>query len=147
VADLTVRTFAELLDEAGWTPPREERRAIGQIHCHQHAELGADADLRLLAQAGVEVEVPDSGCCGLAGNFGFERGHYDVSVSVAERVLAPAVRAADPDTIVLADGFSCRTQIEQLTGRHAVHLAEVLMPENLEDVRMVRDPGARHGTM
>jgi FAD/FMN-containing dehydrogenase/Fe-S oxidoreductase len=147
VADLTVRTFAELLDEAGWTPPHEERRAIGQIHCHQHAELGKAADLRLLAKAGVEVTIPDSGCCGLAGNFGFERGHYDVSVAVAERVLAPAVRAADPQTIVLADGFSCRTQIAQLTGRDAVHLAEVLMPEYLEDVRMVRDPGVQHGTM
>jgi Fe-S oxidoreductase len=129
VADLRVRTFAELLDEAGWSPPHETRTALAQIHCHQHAELGKDADLRLLAKAGVEVDVPDSGCCGLAGNFGFERGHYDVSVAVAERVLAPAVRAAPPETIVLADGFSCRTQIEQLTGRRAVHLAEVLMPE------------------
>ncbi|MCW2944954.1 MAG: putative FAD-linked oxidoreductase [Actinoallomurus sp.] len=131
LADLTVKTFAELLDEAGWTPPREERQAIAQIHCHQHAELGKDADLRLLAKAGVQVDLPpDSGCCGLAGNFGFERGHYDVSVAVAERGLAPAVRAAEPDTIVLADGFSCRTQIEQLTGRRAVHLAEVLLPED-----------------
>jgi FAD/FMN-containing dehydrogenase/Fe-S oxidoreductase len=129
VADLRVRTFAELLDEAGWSPPHETRTALAQIHCHQHAELGKDADLRLLAKAGVEVDVPDSGCCGLAGNFGFERGHYDVSVAVAERVLAPAVRAAPPETIVLADGFSCRTQIEQLTGRRAVHLAEVLLPE------------------
>jgi FAD/FMN-containing dehydrogenase/Fe-S oxidoreductase len=131
LADLTVKTFAELLDEAGWTPPRQERQAIAQIHCHQHAELGKDADLRLLAKAGVQVDLPpDSGCCGLAGNFGFERGHYDVSVAVAERGLAPAVRAAEPDTIVLADGFSCRTQIEQLTGRRAVHLAEVLLPED-----------------
>ncbi len=128
VKDLKVRTLAGLLDEAGWTPPRHERRAITQIHCHQHAELGKDADLRLLAKAGVEVEMPDSGCCGLAGNFGFERGHYDVSVAVAERSLVPAVRDADPETIVLADGFSCRTQIEQLTGRTAVHLAEVLLP-------------------
>jgi FAD/FMN-containing dehydrogenase/Fe-S oxidoreductase len=128
IADLRVRTFAELLAESGWSPPRRERAAIAQIHCHQHAELGSDADLRLLAEAGVTVELPDSGCCGLAGNFGFERGHYDVSVAVAERGLAPAVRAAGPDTIVLADGFSCRTQIEQLTGRRAVHLAEILLP-------------------
>jgi FAD/FMN-containing dehydrogenase/Fe-S oxidoreductase len=129
LSDLRIRTFAELLDEAGWSPPHHARKAIAQIHCHQHAELGQDADLRLLAKAGVDVEVPDSGCCGLAGNFGFERGHYDVSVAVAERVLAPAVRAAAPETIVLADGFSCRTQIEQLTGRQAVHLAEILLPE------------------
>ena len=128
LADLRIRTFAELLDEAGWSPPHRTRQAIAQIHCHQYAELGQDADLRLLAKAGVEVAVPDSGCCGLAGNFGFERGHYDVSVAVAERALAPAVREAAPETIVLADGFSCRTQIEQLTGRTAVHLAEVLLP-------------------
>jgi FAD/FMN-containing dehydrogenase/Fe-S oxidoreductase len=128
VADLKVRTFAELLEEAGWSPPHQPRKAIAQIHCHQYAELGQDADLRLLAKAGVEVEIPDAGCCGLAGNFGFERGHYDVSVAVAERVLAPAVREAAPETIVLADGFSCRTQIEQLTGRTAVHLAEILLP-------------------
>ena len=119
VADLRVRTFAELLEEAGWSPPHAPRTAIAQIHCHQYAELGQDADLRLLAAAGVEVTIPDEGCCGLAGNFGFERGHYDVSVAVAERVLAPAVREAAPETIVLADGFSCRTQIEQLTGTHA----------------------------
>jgi Fe-S oxidoreductase len=128
LADLRIRTFAELLEEAGWSPPHETRRALAQIHCHQYAELGQEADLRLLAKAGVEVVIPDSGCCGLAGNFGFERGHYDVSVAVAERALAPAVREAAPGTVVLADGFSCRTQIEQLTGRRAVHLAEVLLP-------------------
>jgi FAD/FMN-containing dehydrogenase/Fe-S oxidoreductase len=139
LADLRVRTFAELLDEAGWSPPHQTRQAIAQIHCHQYAELGQDADLRLMAKAGVKVAVPDSGCCGLAGNFGFERGHYDVSVAVAERALAPAVREAAPETIVLADGFSCRTQIEQLTGRRAVHLAEVLLPEETT----ANDPGAR----
>ncbi|WP_329259038.1 FAD-binding oxidoreductase [Actinoallomurus sp. NBC_01490] len=130
LADLKIRTFAELLEEAGWTPPHRQRTAIAQIHCHQHAELGQDADLRLLAKAGVEVTRPESGCCGLAGNFGFEKGHYDVSVKIAERGLAPAVRDAAPGTIVLADGFSCRTQIAQLTGRDAVHLAEVLLPED-----------------
>ena len=129
LADLTVRTFAELLEEAGWSPPHQPRTAIAQIHCHQHAELGQDADLRLLAKAGVEISRPESGCCGLAGNFGFEKGHYDVSTAIAERSLAPAVRDAAPGTIVLADGFSCRTQIAQLTGREAVHLAEVLLPE------------------
>lgn len=130
LADLKIRTFAELLEEAGWTPPHRQRTAIAQIHCHQHAELGQDADLRLLAKAGVEVTRPESGCCGLAYNFGFEKGHYDVSVKIAERGLAPAVRDAAPGTIVLADGFSCRTQIAQLTGRDAVHLAEVLLPED-----------------
>ncbi len=149
VAELKVRTFAELLEEAGWSPPHQPREAIAQIHCHQYAELGQDADLRLLAKAGVRVEIPDEGCCGLAGNFGFERGHYDVSVAVAERALAPAVREAAPDTIVLADGFSCRTQIAQLTGRTAVHLAEVLLPENetITNDATTREPEAGGGTM
>jgi FAD/FMN-containing dehydrogenase/Fe-S oxidoreductase len=151
LADLRIRTLAELLEEAGWTPPHVPRKALAQIHCHQYAELGQDADLRLLKAAGVEVEIPDSGCCGLAGNFGFERGHYDVSVAVAERALAPAVREAPPETIVLADGFSCRTQIEQLTGRQAVHLAEVLLPEadieTITNAHGAREPDAGHGTM
>ncbi|HZX04403.1 MAG TPA: hypothetical protein VFF46_15810, partial [Kribbella sp.] len=76
--------------------------------------------------AGVDREQLDSGCCGLAGNFGFERGHYDVSMAAAERVLLPKVRAAGNDTVIVADGFSCRTQIAQATDRRAVHLAELL---------------------
>lgn len=125
-ADLPVRTFAEFVEEIGWEPPAADRRALAQVHCHARAELDSAADLRLLDRAGVRVEVPDSGCCGLAGNFGFERGHYEVSRAVGERVLAPAVRDAGPGTLILADGFSCRTQIAHLTGRRAVHLAEVL---------------------
>jgi Fe-S oxidoreductase len=125
-------TLAELLTEhtPGWEPPRLDGvRAMSQVHCHHHAVLGdwqADADL--LARAGADVERLDSGCCGLAGNFGFERGHLPVSVACAEQVLLPALRAADPDVVVLADGFSCRTQIHELDsgGREAVHLAELL---------------------
>ena len=97
-----------------------------QTHCHQHAVLGFDADRALMAAAGIAADIPDSGCCGLAGNFGFERGHYEVSQTVGERVLLPAVRKADPSTVVIADGFSCRTQIAQGTPRRAVHLAELL---------------------
>lgn len=89
--------------------------------------MGFDADLELMRRAGIDAEVPDSGCCGLAGNFGFEQGHYDVSMACAERVLLPAVRESAPDTLIIADGFSCRTQIEQGdTQRKATHLAEVL---------------------
>jgi Fe-S oxidoreductase len=102
------------------------RTAITQVHCHQHATLGFDADAALLARAGVDARRLPSGCCGLAGNFGFERDHYDLSQALAERVLLPAVREASPDTLVVADGFSCRTQVAQGTGREAVHLAEVL---------------------
>jgi FAD/FMN-containing dehydrogenase/Fe-S oxidoreductase len=125
-------TLAELLRKhtPGWTPPRlpEGTKALAQVHCHQHAVLEWDADRALLADCGVEVERLDSGCCGLAGNFGFEPGHLDVSVACAERAMLPAIRAADPGTTVLADGFSCRTQIAQLDsgGREAVHLAELL---------------------
>ena len=121
------RTLAELLRATeGWTPPRLDGiSGVAQPHCHQHAVLGWDADAALLADAGADLK-PVGGCCGLAGNFGVERGHYDVSVAVAETALLPAVRAARPDAIVLADGFSCRTQLEQLATTHSVHLAELL---------------------
>jgi Fe-S oxidoreductase len=101
------------------------RRALVQVHCHQHAELGTDDDRAVLTALGVDAEVLDSGCCGLAGNFGFEKGHYEVSMACAERVLLPAVRAADPDVAVLADGFSCRTQLRQAGTREPVHLAQL----------------------
>jgi FAD/FMN-containing dehydrogenase/Fe-S oxidoreductase len=126
------RTLAELLCEAGWQPAARppvggERRAIAQVHCHQHAIMGFDADQQLLDKCGVQVDVLDAGCCGLAGNFGFERGHYDVSVGCAERGLWPAVKNADTSTAILADGFSCRTQIEAgKLGREGMHLAELL---------------------
>ncbi len=118
-------TLAELLRDhtGGWQPPQAGGQAIAQTHCHQHAIMGYDADRELLRDAGVDLQVLDSGCCGLAGNFGFEAGHYDVSLACAERVLLPAVRDAAPKTLVLADGFGCRTQIEQGgTGRIPVHL-------------------------
>ncbi|RST17737.1 FAD-binding oxidoreductase [Streptomyces sp. WAC05374] len=128
----SVRTFAQALEEHApdWRPPRLDRPVAGQIHCHQHAVLGDAAERRLLARAGLTGEL-SGGCCGLAGNFGFERGHYGVSVACAEDRLLPAVRAAAPDAELLADGFSCRTQLDQLAGRRARHLAEVLA-EGLE---------------
>jgi FAD/FMN-containing dehydrogenase/Fe-S oxidoreductase len=131
--DSTV-TLAELLTEhtPGWSPTlvdgQPTRKAIAQVHCHQHAITGWDADQAVLSRIGIEAEPLNSGCCGLAGNFGFTAGHGEVSEALAERVLLPRVRAADPDTLVLADGFSCRTQIHDLAsaGRDGVHLAEVL---------------------
>jgi FAD/FMN-containing dehydrogenase/Fe-S oxidoreductase len=121
-------TFAELLTQraADWEPPLVDASALVQTHCHQHAVLSTDPDTALMKRAGIDAERLSSGCCGLAGNFGFERGHYEVSMAAAERVLLPRVRGAAPDTLLLADGFSCRTQIEQGAGRRAVHLAEVL---------------------
>ncbi|MEU6969393.1 FAD-binding and (Fe-S)-binding domain-containing protein [Kitasatospora aureofaciens] len=126
------RTFAEFIDEHAPDAPLPHARldAVTQTHCHQHAVLGSAADRRVEARLGLHNRVLDSGCCGLAGNFGFERGHFEVSEAIAERVLLPEVRAAGPDTVVLADGFSCRTQIAQLAdGRRALHLAELIARE------------------
>jgi len=120
-----VRTLAEFLGPQ-WTPPRLDGvRVLAQPHCHHHAVLGWQADRDLLTRAGADVTAV-TGCCGLAGNFGVERGHYDVSVAVAETHLLPAVRAAGPDVTLLADGFSCRTQLDHLTERSALHIAELL---------------------
>ncbi|HEY7718611.1 MAG TPA: FAD-binding and (Fe-S)-binding domain-containing protein, partial [Pedococcus sp.] len=124
----SVMTLAEVLASRApdWTPPPVGGEALVQVHCHQHAVMGFDADRALMRAAGITAVVPDSGCCGLAGNFGFEAGHFDVSQAVGERVLLPAVRAAGEDTAILADGYSCRTQIAQGTPRRARHLAELL---------------------
>ncbi|MGH3696714.1 MAG: FAD-binding and (Fe-S)-binding domain-containing protein [Pseudonocardiaceae bacterium] len=123
-----VCTLAEVLREQApdWQPPFRDRNAVQQVHCHQHAVLGHTADDALLRCAGVRVRRV-SGCCGLAGSFGYQRGHEDLSSALAERSLAPAVRAR-PDALVLADGFSCRLQVAQTTGRHALHLAQLLDP-------------------
>ncbi|MGM0930219.1 MAG: FAD-binding and (Fe-S)-binding domain-containing protein [Actinomycetota bacterium] len=121
------RTLAELLaGTQGWTPPSlVGEEIVAQPHCHHHAVLGWGTDLGLLRRAGAKVQSL-GGCCGLAGNFGVERGHYDVSVAVAETQLLPAVRSAGPDAVLLADGFSCRTQLTDLADRRGVHLAQLL---------------------
>ncbi|MBB2891504.1 FAD-binding and (Fe-S)-binding domain-containing protein [Flexivirga oryzae] len=129
LADSTVG-LAELLQERtdGWSPPAAKTdHALVQVHCHQHADTGWEADRTLLQRAGVEARSV-GGCCGLAGNFGFEKGHFDVSRACAEDRLLPALRGADDSTLILADGFSCRTQIHELdeTGHQPVHLAELL---------------------
>jgi Fe-S oxidoreductase len=126
------RTLAEQLAATGdWEPPDLSGvRAVAQPHCHHHAVMGWHADSALLARAGAEVTAV-GGCCGLAGNFGVERGHYDVSRAVAETALLPAVRAAR-DAVVLADGFSCRTQLDQLARVGGIHLAQ-LLASRLED--------------
>ncbi len=109
-----------------WQPPTLPHKALVHTHCHQKALMGANADLRLLRNTMREVEAPEMGCCGMAGAFGFEADHYDVSVACGERVLLPAVRAAANNTLIVADGFSCREQIAQCTDRQAVHLAQAL---------------------
>jgi FAD/FMN-containing dehydrogenase/Fe-S oxidoreductase len=101
-------------------------KALVHGHCHQQAVLKMDAERAVLERLGLDFEVLDSGCCGMAGSFGFEKDKYEVSLRCAERVLMPAVRAASAQTMILTNGFSCRAQIEELSGRRPLHLAEVL---------------------
>jgi FAD/FMN-containing dehydrogenase/Fe-S oxidoreductase len=110
-----------------WPVPQLHRAALVQPHCHHHAVCGFDDEAGLLERMGLDIHQPDAGCCGMAGSFGYEAGErYAVSVAAGERVLLPAVRAAPDDTVLIADGFSCRSQIAQLTDRKALHLAQVL---------------------
>ena len=121
------RTLAEVLTATpGWEPPSLAGvEVVAQPHCHHHAVLGWETDEALLRRAGATL-TRVGGCCGLAGNWGVEKGHHDVSVKIAEHDLLPAVRAAGPDAVVLADGFSCRTQLDQLADSPGIHLAQLL---------------------
>ena len=122
-------TFAEAMADApAWAPPARTGQALLQYHCHQRAVLGTGPDEALLAGTGMAVDLVPPTCCGLAGNFGFEAGHHDVSLAVADQVLLPAVEEAGPSATLVADGFSCRTQLAHTTGRRALHLAQVLDP-------------------
>lgn len=122
-----VKTFAQALEDLApdWTPPRIDHAVTGQLHCHQHAVLGDGPDRRLREKAGL-IGALASGCCGLAGNFGYEPGRDAVSTRIAGERLLPALRDAPPGAVTLADGFSCRTQITHLTEHTPRHLAEVL---------------------
>jgi FAD/FMN-containing dehydrogenase/Fe-S oxidoreductase len=106
--------------------PQVRRTALVHGHCHQRAVLGMDDEQAVLRHLGLEYEILDSGCCGMAGPFGFDARHYDVSVQAGERVLLPAVRAADERTLIVTNGFSCHEQIRQGTGRESLHLAQLL---------------------
>ncbi|MFC8531135.1 FAD-binding and (Fe-S)-binding domain-containing protein [Nocardia sp. NPDC057227] len=122
-----VRTLAEfLLAHPDWTPPRRDgRTVVVQPHCHQYATAGFSADRQILAAMGVQLHEI-SGCCGLAGNFGMQAGHFDISVAIAGNGLLPALQAVPADAVLLADGFSCRTQAAELAGYEARHLAQFL---------------------
>jgi FAD/FMN-containing dehydrogenase/Fe-S oxidoreductase len=110
-----------------YEPPQlSGRKVLLHGHCHHKALLKFADEEALLKRMGVELKTLDSGCCGMAGSFGFEKEKIDISQAIGERVLLPAVRECDPDTIVVTDGFSCREQIAQSAGREAVHVAEVL---------------------
>jgi len=124
--------------------PRLERRAVLQGHCHHKSVLGFDAQTRTLAAMGLDVTQPPSGCCGMAGSFGFEADKYPISAACGERVILPEVRSAGDAALILADGFSCRTQIAQGTGRRPLHLAEALLLafDSSRDVRVSSPPEA-----
>jgi FAD/FMN-containing dehydrogenase/Fe-S oxidoreductase len=132
---LQTLTLAEFLEAHAreWDMPTLSRRAIVHGHCHHKAVMGMSAEEATLERLGLDFELLDSGCCGVAGSFGYEADHYDLSVKIGERRLLPAVRSAPADTLVISDGFSCHTQIAQLTDRRPLHLAEV--------IRMALDQG------
>jgi Fe-S oxidoreductase len=121
-------TLSEFIAAEGarFVLPRLERKAIVQAHCHHKSVMRFDAEEKVLRDIGLDLTHPDSGCCGMAGAFGFEARHYELSRNIGERVILPMVRDAGPDTLIVANGFSCREQIEQETGRRTLHLAEVL---------------------
>jgi Fe-S oxidoreductase len=124
-----VFTLAEFLEKKApdFAMPKLTGKAVVHAHCHHNAIMKLDCDSDLLKKSGLDFKILNSGCCGMAGYFGYERGsHYDVSIKCGERVLLPAVREADEDTLIIADGFSCREQIQQQTDRNALHMAEVL---------------------
>jgi FAD/FMN-containing dehydrogenase/Fe-S oxidoreductase len=128
--------LADFLQEHAPTLKFEQRgeHALVHGHCHHKTVLGFDAELALLKdRLGLHVDMPDTGCCGMAGSFGFEAEKYDVAQACGERVLLPAVRGTDPGSLIVADGFSCREQIAQSTGRTALHVAQVMeraLPES-----------------
>src|SRR5204863_7692699 len=119
--------LSEFLAKEDYEPPQLRGKALLHGHCHHRATGGISSEKKLLEKMGLDVEELDSGCCGMAGGWGYEPDHYDVSIACGERVLLPKVREAPAETLVVADGFSCRSQIEQTgTGRRALHAAQVL---------------------
>jgi Fe-S oxidoreductase len=122
-------SFVEFLTgRLDWQPPKLGAKAVVQGHCHHRAaEKTMSHDRELLDRLGLDYEILDTGCCGMAGSFGYHEGeHYDVSVKVAEHSLLPKLKEIDGDTMVIADGFSCRGQIEQLDGHEPLHVAQVV---------------------
>jgi FAD/FMN-containing dehydrogenase/Fe-S oxidoreductase len=127
---LRAQTFllSEFLERRvpGYAPPKLARTIVLHGHCHHKALMKMTDEESLLRKTGADVQSLDAGCCGMAGSFGFDAGKYDVSQAIGERVLLPAVRKAAADTLIVSDGFSCREQIAQATGRQALHLADVI---------------------
>jgi Fe-S oxidoreductase len=110
-----------------YQPPQLSGKVLLHGHCHHKALMKMNDEESLFRKMGVDLQSVDSGCCGMAGPFGFERDKFEVSQAVGERVLLPAVRGTDSETLIVSDGFSCREQILQATGRQAIHLAEAIL--------------------
>ncbi len=125
---LQALTLAELLQRHApdWEPPRLGAKALVHGHCHHEAVMGMSAEQELYEKMGLDFEVLDSGCCGLAGSFGFEKEHDEISREIGEQRLMPIVREAPEEAILVADGFSCKTQIETLSERRGLHTAQLL---------------------
>jgi Fe-S oxidoreductase len=135
----------------GYRPPQLSQKVLLHGHCHHKAIMRMTDEEALLRKMGVDLKSVDAGCCGMAGPFGFERGKYSISQAIGERVLLPAVRQAEPGTLIVSDGYSCREQILQATGRPALHLAEVIQRafENADPLRLAPSktfPGMVRGT-
>ncbi|HLJ94590.1 MAG TPA: FAD-linked oxidase C-terminal domain-containing protein [Gemmataceae bacterium] len=109
-----------------YQPPRLQRKALVHVHCHHKAVMKLDDEQAVLEKLGLDFQVLDDGCCGMAGSFGFEREHYETSVAVGELALLPAVRHAPKDELIIANGFSCIEQVAQTTDRQPLHLAQVI---------------------
>jgi Fe-S oxidoreductase len=120
--------LSEFLDRKspGFRFPKMKAKALVHGHCTHKAVLKMESEEKILSGMGLDYEVLDSGCCGVSGAFGFRRKNYDLSLEIGERVLLPAVRNAAKETLIIANGFSCREQIRQCTDRQALHLAQVL---------------------
>jgi len=128
-----------------WKPPHVGGKAIVHVHCHHKSVIGKEDEIELLHKMGVDVREPEPGCCGLAGSFGFEAGHYDVSMAIGEQRQLPAVRNASRDVRLIANGFSCQTQIAQGAAREPQHLAQVIaaaLPGRREQVARRRSVGS-----
>ncbi|MFF9040457.1 FAD-binding and (Fe-S)-binding domain-containing protein [Streptomyces sp. NPDC014892] len=138
-----IRSFAEAVKEwadGGWVPPVVPSSVTVQTHCHEYSTFGAAVQRKALAALGVDHVVEATGCCGVAGNFGFEAEHYDISMKVAQQALAPALARTEPGVPVLADGFSCTMQVRQLApDRRGLHIAELIDPAASQDVRGAND--------
>lgn len=119
-------TLGEFLSQRDFPVYPLRGRALVHAHCNHKAIMGMNREQEFLSRLGLDFEILNAGCCGQAGSFGYEADKYEVSIKCAERALAPAVRAAEPGTLIIADGFSCREQIAHLTERRGIHLAQVL---------------------